>query len=278
VTGGPRPQGYGRAMQDAHRPDPARPGSPWRVRTVASTGSTNADVAALAADGEPEGLVLAAAHQHAGRGRLDRTWTAPPGAALAVSVLLRPGTAGPQRPVVDRSRWAWLPLLAGVALVDSLAAAGVPAVLKWPNDVLVGGAKLAGILAEVAGDAVVLGTGVNLTQAREELPVPTATSLQLSGARTTDADAVLGGYLDALAARYEAWRAAGGDPELSGLGPAYRRACATVGVAVRVLLPGAPPVAGRAEAVDGQGRLVVRDAAGSVHAFAAGDVHHVRPG
>lgn len=273
-------------MDDAlpHRPDS---GTPWRVRTVASTGSTNADVAALAADGEPEGLVLAAAHQHAGRGRLDRTWTAPPGAAIAVSVLLRPGTAAPgppdpDRPTVDRARWAWLPLLAGVALVDALGAVldgtGVPAVLKWPNDVLLGGAKVAGILAEVAGDAVVLGTGVNLTQAREELPVPTATSLRLAGARTTDTDAVLAAYLDALAARYAAWRGAGGDPEASGLGPAYRRACATVGVAVRVLLPGAEPVAGRAEAVDGDGRLVVRDGAGRVHAFAAGDVQHVRPG
>jgi BirA family biotin operon repressor/biotin-[acetyl-CoA-carboxylase] ligase len=255
------------------------------VRTVASTGSTNADVAALAADGEPEGLVLAAAHQHAGRGRLDRTWTAPPGDALAVSVLLRPGTAGHAdraRPAVDRARWAWLPLLAGVSLVDALTAVldgtGVPAVLKWPNDVLLDGAKVAGILAEVAGDAVVLGTGVNLTQAREELPVPTATSLRLAGARTTDADAVLAAYLDALAARYCAWRGAGGDPEASGLGAAYRGACATVGVAVRVLLPGAAPVTGRAEAVDGHGRLVVRDAAGRVHAFAAGDVHHVRPG
>lgn len=242
------------------------------------TGSTNADIAALAAAGESEGLVLAAAHQHAGRGRLDRTWTAPPGAALAVSVLLRPGAADHDRPAVDRARWAWLPLLAGVALTDALTAAGVHAVLKWPNDVLLDGAKVAGILAEVAGDAVVLGTGVNLTQAREELPVPTATSLRLAGAHTTDADAVLAAYLDALAARYGAWRAAGGDPEVSGLGPAYRRACATVGVAVRVLLPGAPPVTGRAEAVDGHGRLVVRDAAAGVHAFAAGDVHHVRPG
>jgi BirA family biotin operon repressor/biotin-[acetyl-CoA-carboxylase] ligase len=273
-------------VDDEHLPGAAAPRAPWRVRTVASTGSTNADVAALAADGEPEGLVLAAAHQHAGRGRLDRTWTAPPGAALAVSVLLRPGTTaappGPDRPAVDRTAWAWLPLLAGVSLTDALATVldgrGVPAVLKWPNDVLLDGAKVAGILAEVAGNAVVLGTGVNLTQAREELPVPTATSLRLAGALTTDADTVLAAYLDALAARYDAWRAAAGDPEASGLGPAYRRVCATVGVAVRVLLPGAPPVTGHAEAVDGHGRLVVRDAAGSVHAFAAGDVHHVRPG
>jgi len=268
-------------VDDGLLPPTAASGTAWRVRTVASTGSTNADVAAVAAGGEPEGFVVAAGHQHAGRGRLDRTWTAPSGTALAVSVLLRPGTAGPpdrDRPAVDRARWAWLPLLAGVALTDALAAAGVPAVLKWPNDVLLDGAKVAGILAEVAGDAVVLGTGVNLTQARDELPVPTATSLRLAGARTTGADAVLAAYLAALAARYDGWRAAGGDPQVSGLGPAYRRACATVGVAVRVLLPGAPPVAGRAEAVDGHGRLVVRDAAGQVHTFAAGDVQHVRPG
>jgi BirA family biotin operon repressor/biotin-[acetyl-CoA-carboxylase] ligase len=171
-----------------------------------------------------------------------------------------------------------------VAVVDALTrTCGLPARLKWPNDVLVADpdadghvGKVCGILAEVVGDAVVLGAGINASQSREELP-PGGTSLLLAGAATTSRDTVVRAYLRALAARYQAWARAGGDPRLSGIGPAYREACATLGQQVEVRLPGAEPVVGLAEEVDDEGRLVVRDRAGGLTALAAGDVVHVRP-
>jgi BirA family biotin operon repressor/biotin-[acetyl-CoA-carboxylase] ligase len=260
----------------------------WRVEVVARTGSTNADVAARARADEPEGLVLVADHQDAGRGRLGRSWQAPPRTALAVSVLLRPG--------VDPARWSWLPLLAGVGIVDALrTTCGVPAGLKWPNDVLVpepvrGEApergerrKVCGVLAEAvtgpdgAPVAAVVGFGLNVDQRRDELPVPAATSLRLAGAATLDRDTVLRACLRAVAVRYRQWVDAGGDPRASGLGAAYREACLTLGREVEVQLPGdgGPMVRGVAEEVDDDGRLVVAGGAGRL-ALAAGDVVHVR--
>src|SRR5215472_4561867 len=143
----------------------------WReVRVVEETGSTNADLLAEAQAGAGEGLVLVAEAQTAGRGRLGRRWISPPRRALTFSVLLRPA--------VPAGLLGWVPLLAGVAVASALEhTAGVDARLKWPNDVLAGGAKLAGILAERWGSAIVVGTGINVLQQRGELPVPTATSL-----------------------------------------------------------------------------------------------------
>src|SRR5215469_17975770 len=131
-----------------------RPGELWTAVEVRErTGSTNADVAAAARAGTPEGLVVVAEQQTAGRGRLDRRWESPPRAGLAFSVLLRPA--------VPASRLGWLPLLAGVALVEAVRRqAEVDAVLKWPNDLLVDERKCAGILAEAVPEpapAAVLG-------------------------------------------------------------------------------------------------------------------------
>jgi BirA family biotin operon repressor/biotin-[acetyl-CoA-carboxylase] ligase len=267
-----------RALVEGDRP-------PWRVLdVVAETESTNADVAARARAGEPAGYVLVADHQSAGRGRLERTWTTPPRAALAISVLLRP------RPAM--AYWSWLPQLAGVALVDALTrTCGLSARLKWPNDVLLPDdgnprsgqyRKVCGILAEAVppgpGDlgAVVLGAGINVSQDADELPVPTATSLHLAGSATTDRDVVARAYLRALAARYGAWQSAGGNPRASGLAAAYREMCLTIGQDVRVLRPAADDLRGHAEGVDDDGRLLVRDAGGRLSALAAGDVVHVR--
>jgi BirA family biotin operon repressor/biotin-[acetyl-CoA-carboxylase] ligase len=263
------------------------PDAAWRaIEVVAETGSTNADLAARARTGEAEGLVLAADHQAAGRGRLGRGWEAPPRAGLAVSVLLRPP--------VDPARWSWLPLLTGLAVVDALTrVCGVPAGLKWPNDVLVPEPvrgrppeqgerrKVCGVLAEAvpgadgAPAAAVVGLGLNVDQERDELPVPTATSLRLAGAATLDRDTVLRACLRALAVRYRRWVDAGGDPRASGVGAAYREACLTLGQEVEVQLPGRDGVRGVAEGVDDDGRLVVASA-GGVQALAAGDVVHVR--
>jgi BirA family transcriptional regulator, biotin operon repressor / biotin---[acetyl-CoA-carboxylase] ligase len=251
-----------------------RPGGLWReIRVVAETGSTNEDLLAAAADGAAEGTVLAAEAQTAGRGRLARRWVSPARAALTYSVLLRPVP-------VPAARRGWLPLLAGLAAASGLRAeAGVDAWLKWPNDILVGGAKVAGILAEQSGDAIVVGTGINVTSQAAELPVAGATSLALAGASCTDRQRLLVSLLGALERRYLRWAgptaASPGDAAACGLRQEYRRRCATLGRAVRVSLPGGTTLAGTACEVDDAGRLVVAAAAGTV-AVSAGDVIHVR--
>ncbi|HEX6469068.1 MAG TPA: biotin--[acetyl-CoA-carboxylase] ligase [Streptosporangiaceae bacterium] len=265
-------------------------GGLWQGLTVvAETGSTNADLAAAAAAGAPEGTVLVAEAQLAGRGRLGRAWAAPPRSGLTFSLLLRPD--------VPVTRQTWLPLLAGVAVATAVerltaraaagdfgAAAGstaVRAALKWPNDVLAGERKLGGILVERAGEAVIVGIGLNVTLRAAELPVPTATSLAIEDAAVTDREMLLRAILREFEQWYGGWRAAGGDPERSGLRAAYRRACATLGRAVRIELPGEGVVTGTATDVDGDGRLLVRtddgmDGGAAERAFSAGDVVHVR--
>ncbi|NAZ88728.1 biotin--[acetyl-CoA-carboxylase] ligase, partial [Kineococcus indalonis] len=247
---------------------------------VASTGSTNADLLERSVrEDVADGTVLVAEHQGAGRGRLGRSWSTPPRAGLAVSVLVRPAAA--------RERWSWLPLLTGVAVVDALAGLGVDAGLKWPNDVLVRGpgraGKVCGVLAEAAGDAVVLGAGVNVTQTDGELPAPpplepaagavpvAPTSLALAGARSTDRDTVLRRYLRALRERLDEWAA---DPAATAA--AYRAACLTLGEPVRAHLPGGDVLDGEAEDVDADGRLVVRASGGARTGLAAADVVHLR--
>ncbi|GAA2361661.1 biotin--[acetyl-CoA-carboxylase] ligase [Catellatospora methionotrophica] len=245
----------------------------WQVEVLAQTGSTNADVAAAARDGAGEGLVVTAEAQTAGRGRLGRTWVSPPRAGLAVSVLLRPAP--------DVSRWGWLPLLAGVALAEAVrAVTGLESALKWPNDLLIGGGKCAGLLAEVpVPGVVVIGIGLNVSLTADELPdTPTglpATSLLLAGAAQVDRTELLAVLLERLGARYDAWRQAGGDPDTSGLRDAYLRLCGTLGRQVSVILPGATDLTGEAVTVDTDGRLVVRTGAGD-RPVAAGDVVHLR--
>jgi BirA family biotin operon repressor/biotin-[acetyl-CoA-carboxylase] ligase len=242
------------------------------LRVVSSTGSTNAD---LLARGGPEGQVLAAEEQTAGRGRGGRTWVSRPGASLTFSVLLRPVTVSP-------SLRGWLPLLTGVAVAAGVrSASGVAAGLKWPNDVLVGDRKLAGILAEQStdGDTVVVGVGLNVATEERELPVsPTglpATSLLVEGA-DVGREAVLAEILRSLERWYLAFTA-DPDPLGSGLLAEYRSACTTLGRQVRVELPAGRVLAGVAEDVDPSGRLLVRPVgAAFATAVSAGDVIHVR--
>lgn len=262
------------------------PGGFWqRLDIRAETGSTNADAAAAGQVGTAEGLVVVAERQVAGRGRRDRQWVSPPRAGLTLSFLLRPGVADGERgwaPAPQRS-WGWLPLLAGVALRETVQRlAEIDAALKWPNDLLLTGgageAKAAGILAEVSGDAVVVGIGLNVTTRAEELPVTTglpATSLQMAGAKATDRDPLLRALLRSVARWYAGWREAGGDAEMCGLLAAYQRDCATIGREVRVLLPDGRDFTGTATTVDGDGQLVVRTADGE-RRVSAGDVLHVR--
>lgn len=254
--------------QPALRAALVRPDSPWsRLQVVDRTGSTNTDLIEAAAD-TPTGTVLIAEEQSAGRGRLDRRWVSPARAGLTVSVLLRP--------VSDRHTWGWLPLLTGVALTTALRPlAGVPARLKWPNDVLIGEGKLAGILAQSTGDAVVVGVGLNVTTAAAELPEG-AVSLATAGAACLDRDRVLCAFLEELAAGIGRFESAGGDAEACGLRAAYRRDCATLQQRVRVELPGRAPLTGTAVDVGPDGSLTVLAPEGT-HRVASGDVRHVRP-
>ncbi|GAB3357376.1 biotin--[acetyl-CoA-carboxylase] ligase [Modestobacter lapidis] len=265
--------------------DPARPDRPpldgaaltaalagshlWRsVEVVEAIGSTNATLVAAAAGEAPEGTVLVAEHQEAGRGRLDRVWTSPPRAGLTVSLLLRPD--------VPAARRAWLSLLTGVALAEAVAeAAGVRASLKWPNDLLApDGAKLAGILSEAAGRAVVVGVGLNVSTTADELP-DTGTSLARVAGADVDRPGVLLAFLRAFERRYLRWVQVLGDPVSSGLAGDYLAWCSTVGSTVTVTMPDGSTLDGVAAAVDWDGRLVVHGPAGPVE-LASGDVTHVR--
>ena len=256
---------------------PASTGMWTAIEVVASTGSTNADLLARARDGAPEGVVLAAEEQSAGRGRMGRSWQSPPRAALTFSVLLKPAPVPP-------ARRGWLPLLAGVAVAAAVrTVAAVDARLKWPNDVLVGEAKLSGILAEAIGDAVIVGVGVNVSAAPPDLPQKALppTSLRALGVASLAREPLLTEILTEFERWYLAWREAGGDPDRCGLRAEYTRLCATIGRRVRVELPGAQLVSGRAAGVDSDGRLRVRVSSGAgipetEVAVAAGDVVHLR--
>ncbi len=269
---------------DADPIDPAalrreliRPDSLWRsVEVVAETGSTNADLAGRARAGAELGAVLVTDFQSAGRGRQGRTWTAPPGTNIAMSVLLRP--AG-----IEPGRWTWLPLLTGLAVSDGLRQAlDLPAVLKWPNDVLVNDRKLCGILAERVdtpdGPAAVVGMGINVTLSPEQLPVPTATSVAIAAAELGAAGLVLSRttlithILVSLERILRHWSTVDNDAAMS---IAYVERCSTIGRRVRVLLAGDQAVEGVAESIDPDGRLVVATDTGR-RVFGAGDVVHLR--
>ncbi|MEV8536776.1 biotin--[acetyl-CoA-carboxylase] ligase [Streptomyces sp. NPDC051211] len=249
-------------------------GSLWSsLEVVDSTGSTNSDLAARAG-ALPEGAVLVAEEQTAGRGRLDRSWVAPARSGLFFSVLLKPAE-------VPVERWGWLTLLAGVATSAGLSrAAGVDTALKWPNDLLVTvdgeERKAGGILAERVEGGLVIGIGLNVTLSEDELPVPAAGSLALAKASVTDREPLLKAVLRSLEEWYGRWREAGGDPAASGLQETYAAGCATLGRHVRAELPGGRELTGTAEAVDAEGRLVVRTAEGAREAVGAGDVVHLR--
>lgn len=254
---------------DALRTALVGPGGLWTdVVVTRSTTSTNADLAVAAAQGAPEGTIHTTDLQTGGRGRLDRSWEAPAGSGLAVSVLLRPDR-------VPAGNWVWLPLLVGLAVDATVNAFGVEAGLKWPNDVLVGDRKLAGILLErvetPSGPAAVVGIGLNTTLRADEIPVDTATSLAIEGATETDRTIVLRSLLRNLESLYVAWRASEGDPG-AGIRDSYARRCRTIGQQVRVSLPDGSVLEGEASALDDLGRLVVNG-----RAVSAGDVTHVRP-
>jgi BirA family biotin operon repressor/biotin-[acetyl-CoA-carboxylase] ligase len=252
-----------------------RDGSLWReIEVVEQSPSTNAVVAGRARAGAPGGLVVVAEHQTSGRGRLDRVWVTPPRAALTFSFLVAPDR-------VPTVQWPWLPLLVGIAVAEGVRrVTDVSCGLKWPNDVLVGEQKVAGILVErierpLGGAVAVVGIGLNVSSTQAELPVPTATSLALQGAATLDRSVVLRAILRSFEALYSQWQAEQGDPS-SGLLASYQRRCSTIGQQVRVDLPSGEALAGKAVGVDLDGRLRISTPSG-MRVLGAGDVVHVRP-
>jgi BirA family biotin operon repressor/biotin-[acetyl-CoA-carboxylase] ligase len=247
-------------------------GPPWRhLEVVAETGSTNADLIARAAAGEDvEGVVLIAEHQTAGRGRMGRTWSAAPRAQITLSV-------GVGARDVPTAGWGWLPLAAGLAVVDAVAAVtGVEAGLKWPNDVLVEDRKLAGILAEVAPSetVIVVGVGLNVTLSPEEAGDPGATSLLDLGVAAPDRDALVARLLHEFGRRVDVWRRVGGTG--GGLSDDYRARSLTIGNPVRATLPGGREIVGTARSIDEQGRVCL-ETDGQTTAVSAGDVVNLRP-
>jgi BirA family biotin operon repressor/biotin-[acetyl-CoA-carboxylase] ligase len=237
----------------------------WDVRRHADIDSTNREAADLARAGAPDGVVVVADHQTAGRGRLGRTWEAPPGSSLLMSVLLRPALAA--------RRVHLLGMAVALAAADACAdVAGFSPGLKWPNDLVVGDRKLAGVLAEAAfaGDAVqwvVVGIGVNVNWPAE-LPASLrdiAVAANHVAGRTVDRERLL----DRLLAHLDARRAS-----LDAVASDYRARCTTVGREVRVELR-EETCTGVALDVDDDGRLVV-DVDGTRRTVAAADVVHVR--
>jgi len=238
-----------------------RPGAPWpAVEVYDALGSTNDEVRARPRPWR----VVAAERQEQGRGRLGRSWTTTPGTSLAVSALVP----------VPPSGAAWVPLLAGLAVTRAVRdVAGLETALKWPNDVIVpsdGDRKLAGLLCEWTPEGVVVGLGLNVATAREDLPVDTATSLHAAGAPDVDRARLLTAFLVHLA------RVLREDTGPSGPAvAAYRSACRTVGSDVEVHAPDGAVRAGTATGVDDEGRLALRTPVGD-ELVSAGDVVHVR--
>ncbi|TYL52540.1 biotin--[acetyl-CoA-carboxylase] ligase [Agromyces mariniharenae] len=269
-----------------------------RLEFLATAGSTNDELREAAtgpaAAAWPHGAVIVTDDQTSGRGRLGRTWLAPTGKTLAISVLLRPELPGgaPFPP----EGYGWIPLIAGAAMTEAVRRAveaaasaddddeeddgtgGVEVELKWPNDVLVSGYKVCGILSELIPEtgAVVVGAGLNLTLDEHDLPTLTSTSLLLVTGAHPDADRVLADYLGTFLSLVRAFAEHGADAAASGVADRVSSLCGTLGAEVRVELPGGRELLGVAERLDPDGRLLVRDRNGEAQAVAAGDVTHLR--
>jgi BirA family biotin operon repressor/biotin-[acetyl-CoA-carboxylase] ligase len=236
----------------------------------ARTASTNLDLERLAAAGAPEGTVVVAETQSAGRGRLERGWFSPPGGGLYFSLLLRPA--------IEPARATSLPLILGLAVAETLerCAPGVRAEVKWPNDILVGGRKICGILCALQAETdrihhIVAGIGINVGLTRRELPAAlrrTATSLRIAAGVATNRAALLADLLLVLEEKYLAWRQQGLPPFL----PALRARDALFGRAVEIERA-AGKVRGRADGVEPDGALRLRLTGGRVELVCSGDAH-----
>lgn len=233
-----------------------------RVLSFAELGSTNDELRRLADEGAAEGTLVIAELQTAGRGRRGRVWHSPPGTGLWCSLLLRPP---PRLPA------SLVPLLLGTAIARGIrAAAGVPALLKWPNDVLLAGLKVAGILCEAGRGGLVAGFGINVNQDFFPPELPQATSILLQRGQATDRGLLLQAVLEAAEALYLEAGSAGPAPLLAATTPLL----STLGRQVEVQLEGAALV-GLACGLEPDGALQLRQKDGTLRLIRAGDVHHL---
>ncbi|OHQ53842.1 biotin--protein ligase [Corynebacterium sp. HMSC070H05] len=222
------------------------------VRWVESTGSTNAD---LLKDGSAPGTVLIADEQTAGKGRLGRHWVSPKGSQLAMSMVIDVTDTPPP--------FGLLSIAPGVAVTDVVPQAQ----LKWPNDVQICGKKIAGILSALDMPRVIVGIGINVAMRPEDLPVETATALNLEGI-DVDFDEFAADILAAMGRRLKQWQER--DPQLL---EDYRKVCSTIGQQVRLeLREGEETVRGLVTGINDEGEVLIDDTA-----FSVGDVHHLRP-
>ena len=238
---------------------------------VSETGSTNQDLLALAdSKNHPEFFTLITEFQTAGRGRLDRKWQAEPGSSVMASVLLRPSFKDP-------AGIGWLSLMMAEAIREALAEAGVDSKIKWPNDVLVNGQKISGVLAEANSDfsALVVGFGINVNQSAQQLPTGSATSLLLAGASSVDRDHLLAKTLSSFKNLYLELVEAGGDAVASGLRERVTKSSSTIGELVEVSFPDGTSAVGEATQIDEGGRLKVVTSSKTL-TVSAGDVLHLR--
>lgn len=226
----------------------------WRCEHVLQADSTQDLV--LARSAEHAGLVVWTADQRSGRGRADRHWISPPGSGVAMSILLKPDSDGPA--------WTWFSLLLGCAASLAIRDRGVPSSVKWPNDVVVGEHKIAGILATAASDAVVLGIGINTAMTLEQRPESRATSLRLEGASDLEPEALIDDVLSHFAELLDSndWV------------DIYRQQCSTLGMKVHVQMPQGD-LEGTAVDVADSGELIVRGIHGEV-LINVGDITHIR--
>jgi BirA family biotin operon repressor/biotin-[acetyl-CoA-carboxylase] ligase len=238
---------------------------------LAETGSTNQDLAALAKKSDlPEFFTLVTDFQSAGRGRLDRAWEAPFASSVMASVYLKPRFE-------NSSGLGWISLLVAQAIKQTIDDLGLSAKIKWPNDVLISGRKVSGVLAEVSQDldSVVVGFGINVSQEAKDLPVQTATSLLLSGASSLDRDLILAKTLSNMKVLYSELATAGGDAQACGLRQQLLESSATIGQLVEVMFKDQESVQGKAVDIDDTGRLVVKTQTKTL-VVSAGDILHLR--
>ncbi|NYE96607.1 BirA family biotin operon repressor/biotin-[acetyl-CoA-carboxylase] ligase [Psychromicrobium silvestre] len=266
------------------------PAGPWnRVECLTQVDSSNTVLAQESSQSPqewPDLSVLTAEVQRQGKGRLDRSWVAPQGSALAISLLLRPTEFGVES-------FGWLSMISAVAVCQLLEeVAGLKAVIKWPNDVLIldqsGRAKkVCGILAQLvtlpgAHPAVVLGTGINVSQEAQELPTETSTSVLLSGGAELDRNVLLTEYARNFASLYKRYAAVAGHALLrteagdASMAEEVTSRLLSLGQQVRAELPGGKFLIGTATGIDAQGALLITDAQGSSTAVSAADVVHLR--
>lgn len=261
-----------------------------RVLVLPQVGSTN-DYASQVLDQRPEDWgafnLIATDTQIRGRGRLDRIWLAPAGKNLALSFLIRPLFSTQTLPLEG---YHWLGSLAALALADSLGRMGVAASLKWPNDLLIGQKKLAGILTQLlpekeGGYALVVGLGLNVNLEAAELPVEGATSLLLATGCPHELGALAGEIASSFAAYYRAFEAAGWNPQApldldgrqASLLERLETQTSTLGRRVTLHLPGGQQVQGIAEGLTPGGELELRADSGEIRVYRVGDLVHLRP-